>query len=615
MKKNIDYKTVLLFKKIAKVCAPPPVLKVSEWADKYRRLSAEASAEPGNWNTDRAPYQREIMDAINDNECETVVIMSSAQVGKTEIILNILGYFIDYDPAPVMVLQPTLDMAQSFSKDRLAPMIRDSPTLKKKVRNAKSRDSDNTILHKKYPGGHVSVVGANSPSSLASRPIRILLCDEVDRYPASAGTEGSPIELAEKRTNTFWNRKKIKVSTPTIKNVSKIEAEFSLSSQEEWNVPCPCCGKYQPYEWGRIKFADVSMECLYCKERFGEAQWKSGSGKYIAKTDNRKIRGFHLNELASPWKHWEEIIEDFQKAKNAMKEQGTTEPLKVWVNTCLGETWEERGESANEDGILKRREEYSADLSNGVLVLTAGVDVQKDRFEIEVVGWGKGYESWGIEYSKIYCSPEKAEAWALLEEYLGKEFYFENGSGLLIACTFIDTGGMYTTDTYKFLKRMNRKQKNIFGIKGMGGSGLPLIYKTSVNNSEKVKIFILGVDSGKEKIMTRLQYKESGPGFCHFPKNPNKHYDEDYMKGLTSEQRIVRKKKNGDNELVWIKKGNIRNEPLDIRNYATAAVELLNPNWDILEKKIKLGINYMKKVTFKKDKNISKGVLSKGIKI
>lgn len=615
MRKKVEYKTINLFHKIAKIIAPPPILKISEWADRYRRLSAEASAEPGQWNTDRAPYQKEIMNAVNDNECGEVIIMSSAQVGKTEIILNILGYFIDYDPAPIMVVQPTLEMAQTFSKDRLAPMIRDTPVLKSKVRDARSKISENTILHKKFPGGHITIVGANSAAGLASRPIRVLLCDEVDRYPASAGAEGSPVELAEKRTNTFWNRKKIKVSTPTIKNVSKIESEYEKSSMEEWCLPCPCCGEYQPLNWRQIKFEDITMECKYCGERFTEVEWKSGKGKYIAGNNNKKVRGFHLNELASPWKRWDEIIDDFKKAKENSKKMGSQEPLKVWINTALGETWEEKGESVNESSISQRCEVFDSELPKGVLILTAGVDVQKDRFEIEIVGWGRGYESWGIKYEKLFCDMTKQSAWDFLEEYLQKEYYFADGTGLLVACTFIDTGGLYTTDTYKFLKNMNRKQRNIFGIKGMGGMGLPLLYKSSVNNSEKVRIFILGVDAGKEMIMSRLRIKEPSSGYCHFPKSVEKGYDEEYFKGLTSEQRVIKNKKNGDRELIWVKKSNsVRNEPLDIRNYATAAVELLRPNWDVLERKINMGINYMKK----SDRPMAKkrnGVIKKGISL
>ncbi|RDY30301.1 phage terminase large subunit family protein [Lachnotalea glycerini] len=610
VKSTVEYNTIQLFVNIAKTLSPPPILKVSEWADRYRKLSAESSAEPGQWNTNRAPYQREIMNALNNAECEEVVIMSSAQVGKTELILNIIGYYIDYDPSPMLCMQPTLDMAQTFSKDRLAPMLRDSPTLKGKVKDVKSRDSGNTILHKKFPGGQITMVGANSAQGLASRPIKIVLMDEIDRYPASAGTEGNPIKLAEKRTTTFWNRKKIKVSTPTIKGISAIEKEYNTSSKEEWNVPCPCCERYQPYQWGRIHFEDVTMECQFCGERFKEIEWKENNGKFIAQNpDRRKKRGFHLNEMASPWKTWEEIIEDFKEAKKEMKEHGDVEKMKVWINTSLGETWEEKGDSADNDVLLSRREMYKADIPEGVVLLTAGVDVQDDRFEIEITGWGKGYESWGILYKKMYGDLEKTETWDKLEKFLETEFYFINKNSLLIASTCIDTGGHFTTQCYKWLKQMERKQKRIFGIKGMGGAGIPLINKISSNNVEKVRILILGVDSGKEVLMTRLKTVDQGPGYCHFPINADRGYNETYIKGLTSEQRVIHFK-DGRPILKWVKKSGTRNEPLDLRNYSTAAAEILKPDFEVLEAKIKSGINYMKKsdqIIKKKKKGIANG--------
>lgn len=608
----MDGKTTNLFKNIAKILSPPPELTVSQWADRYRKLSQEASSEPGQWNTNRAPYQRGIMDAINDAGCEEVVIMSSAQVGKTELLLNIIGYYIDYDPSPILCLQPTLEMAQTFSKDRLAPMFRDTPVLRGKVKDARTRDSGNTILHKTFPGGHITMVGANSTAGLASRPIKIVLMDEIDRYPASAGTEGNPIKLAEKRTTTFWNRKKIKVSTPTIKGRSEIEREYLSSSQEEWCVPCPCCGKYQPYEWGRIHFSDVTMECKFCREHLKEMEWKENTGIWIAAKENSKKRGFHLNEMASPWKHWEEIIQEFQEANKELKEHGDVGKMQVWINTTLGETWEEKGESADADVLLKRRERYTADLPEGVLLVTAGVDVQDDRFEIEVTGWGKGYESWGILYRRIHGDLEKEETWDKLEKFLEMELYFENKNSLLIACTCIDTGGHFTTQTYKFLKKMERKQKRIFGIKGMGGEGIPLVNKVSTNNIEKVKIFLLGVDSGKEILMTRLKTVDEGVGYCHFPINADRGYDETYIRGLSSEQRVIQFKE-GRPILKWIKKSGVRNEPLDLRNYSTAAAEILRPDWDVLEKKVKQGINYMKKQP--KNKNKRTGMVNRGIQV
>lgn len=613
--RRVEGKTIRLFSMIAKILSPPPELTVSQWADNYRKLSQEASAEPGQWSTNRAPYQREIMDAVNDAGVEEVIIMSSAQVGKTELILNTIGYYIDYDPSPILCLQPTLEMAQTFSKDRLAPMFRDTPVLRGKVKSVKSRDSGNTILHKVFPGGHITMAGANSAAGLASRPIKVVLMDEIDRYPASAGTEGNPIKLAEKRTATFWNRKKVKVSTPTIKGRSQIEKEYLASSKEEWCVPCPCCGKYQPYEWGRIRFSDVTMGCKFCGEHLEEREWKENPGKWIAAAPEiRKKRGFHLNELASPWKHWEEIIADFREANRELKEHGDAEKMKVWINTSLGETWEEKGKSADEDSLLKRREKYTADLPEGVLLVTAGVDVQDDRFEVEITGWGKGYESWGILYRKIPGDLEKEETWEKLERFLDMELYFQNKSSLLIACTCIDTGGHFTSQAYKFLKKMERKQKCIFGIKGMGGEGIPLVYKVSTNNIEKVRIFLLGVDSGKEILMTRLDTAEEGPGYCHFPLNEDRGYDETYIKGLSSEQRVIHFK-DGRPVLKWVKKSGARNEPLDLRNYSTAAAEILRPDWDVLERKVSQGINYMKKQDKTAQKTRKTGIANYGIRI
>lgn len=230
---------------------PPPELTLSQWADRYRMLSAESSAEPGRWHTDKAPYQREIMDAIGDAHIRRVVIMCAAQLGKTELLLNILGYFMAYAPAPILVMQPTLDMGQTFSKDRLAPMIRDTPVLRGLV-DVKSRYAGNTILKKNFPGGHITIVGANSATGLASRPIKVLLADEVDRYPGSAGTEGDPLSLAQKRQTTFWDKKTVMVSTPVIKGHSRIETEYNQSTREEWNVPCPECGHYQPFVWANL---------------------------------------------------------------------------------------------------------------------------------------------------------------------------------------------------------------------------------------------------------------------------------------------------------------------------------------------------------------------------
>lgn len=609
---KIEYKTVHLFEKIFEVLEPPKPLTISSWAAEKRRLSREASAEPGRWNLDRAPYQRSIMDAISSPGLKRVVLMTSAQIGKTEMLLNTIGYYSEHDPSPIMVVNPTDAMAQAFSKDRLAPMIRDTECLKEIYGMAKSRDTANTILHKQFPGGHITMIGANAPTNLASRPIRILLLDEVDRYPASAGTEGDPVDLADKRTTTFWNRKVVLVSTPTEKGVSRIEKEYLKSSQEEWCVQCPYCGKYTPFKWDNLDFKDMMMKCDHCEEKLSEDEWKEQPGMFVAQNPSvTDIRGFHLNEMTSPWKRWKDIKQAYLEAVKDKKETGSDYKLRTWVNTSLGEPYEVMGAKADLKDLINRREKYTAELPKGVLLLTAAVDVQDDRLELEVCGWGAGYESWGITYEKLYGNLEKNFIWEELEAFLSKPFTFEDGQALNIACTFIDTGGHFTTQSYKWLKSMQQKKKMIFGIKGMGSNGIPLLHKKSTNNQYNVPILILGVNAGKETVLERLYITEYGSGYCHFPENIDRGYDQKYMKGLTSEQRIVKDVK-GKPTVCWVKRPGARNEPFDLQNYNTAAVEFLNPNFAVLAKKVNEGINYMQPQRTTTGKRKS-GVVSRGI--
>ncbi len=595
-------KTEKLFTKIVKVLKPPPQIVISQWADNERRLSKESSAEAGRWRTSRAPYQREMMDCINDPEVENIVLMTSSQIGKTEIVLNIIGYYMDYDPSPMLLVMPTLDLAEGFSKDRLAPMIRDTPALQNKVKDHKTRDSDNTLLHKKFPGGHVTLVGANSPAGLSSRPIRILLADEVDRFPATAGDEGDPLGLAAKRTKTFWNRKKIYVSTPTIKGESRIEAEYEDGTMEQWHLPCPECGHLQPLKWSQIRFEDVTHECAKCKERFSEFEWKEQTGQWLAQRECQGKRSFHLNALASPWERWENIIEDFRDAK-----QKGPEVLKVWVNTTLGETWEDDGVQTTEEDLLKRRERYDCDLPDGVLLITAGVDVQDDRLEVEVVGWGTGKASWGIGYQIFYGDPAQKALWDQVDEYLQKSFSYKSGDQLRISCVCVDSGGHYTQEVYKFCKP--REHRRIYAVKGKGGKDVPFVGKATRNNREKAALFTLGVDAGKEVLMTRLKVEyEDKPGYCHWPIEKEKGYDSVYFEGLCSEKRVIKYYK-GRPKIEWVKKSSVPNEPLDLRNYATAALEILNPDLERMKEENKTGAIYEQTSRKKKRRRvISKGV-------
>lgn len=617
-------RTVKLFKEIASdVLKPRERMLVSDWADNYRVLVQGSSAEPGKWNTSRAEYQREIMNVVNDPDVVNVVIKSSAQIGKTEIVLNVIGYYMEYEPSPILVLQPTIEMAQAFSKDRLAPMIQATQILRDKVQAPRAKDSDNTILHKSFPGGHVTISGANSPASLASRPIRIVLMDEIDRYPSSAGSEGSPIKLAEKRANTFWNKKFIKVSTPTIASTSEIEKEFRKGSMEEWSVQCPKCGKFQEYNFKRLNFKDMKMSCEHCESAYTQQEWAEQPHKWVAEHPERKtFRSFHLNAMASPWVKWESLVAEFEEAYDEYKKYGSTEKLKTFVNTVLGEVWEERGEGADEKELYLRREQYEAEVPDGTIVLTAGIDTQDDRLEIEVVGWGADYESWGIRKFVIHKDPVLESTWDELEEYIKETtFKFKSGNELNIAAACVDTGGHRTNQVYKFIRKCEKMHIPIYGIKGYANTpGIPLIYKRTkveIKNAkgkvvDSTHIMILGVDSGKDDIVAWLNVENPGPRYCHFPNDDKRGYDEIYFKGLTSEEK-VQKMVNGRMKIQWVKKDGVRNEPFDLRIYAYAAVEMISPNWSLLAQKVGNGINYMKKqpTTQKKRRGSSK----KGIEV
>lgn len=499
--------------------------------------------------------------------------MSSAQVGKTELLLNALGYFVDYDPAPILLLQPTLEMAQTFSKDRLAPMCRDTPALKGKIQDAKSRSSGNTMLHKTFPGGHITMAGANSPASLASRPVRCMFADEVDRYPPSAGAEGDPVNLAIKRTTTFWNKKIMLVSTPTIKGASRIEAAYEDSSQEQYQLACPECGEYQPLVWKNIVFDQAGHACESCGAVSDKIAWQSKPGKWVAQQHHHKTRGFHLNELVSPWVTWEEIIENFRQAKKS------PETLKTFVNTSLGETWEEEGEQVDAAPLHARREHYAADVPEAGLVLTASVDVQDDRLELQVEAWGAGEQNWKVDFQILRGDPSRQELWDKLDERLSEQYQHELGFNLPIACTTIDSGGHYTQQVYKFCKK--NQHRRVYAIKGKSTAGSPVVGRPSKSNKGGVNLFPIGTDTAKELIYKRLQILDPGSGYIHFPIKEN--FDEEWFEQLTAE-KCVTKYRQGQPYRAWVQVRK-RNEALDLSVYNLAALYILNPNFAALAEK------------------------------
>lgn len=545
---------------------------MSQWADAKRRLSPEASAEPGRWDTGRAEYQRGIMDALSDPAVHTVVVQSSAQVGKTEAVLNVVGFYIDQDPAPILVLQPTLEMGQAFSKDRLAPMLRDTPALQGKVKDARARDSGNTLLHKTFPGGHITIAGANSAASLASRPIRVLLADEVDRYPVSAGTEGDPVSLARKRTTTFWNRKVLLVSTPTIKGQSRIEAAFLESDQRQFLVPCPDCGEEQRLVWAQVRWPECKPSaaeycCEHCGTLWSDAQrWGAvRRGRWQAQAEFTGIAGFHLSELYSPWRTLAETAADFLASKT------DPERLRTWVNTALGETWEDRGETVDSGALAQLREPYGPDdLPDEVIFATAGVDTQDDRLELEIVGWGEGEQSWGIAYHVLYGDPAQESVWAELDEVLRETYATNSGRVVRVQATAIDSGGHHAESVLRFCR--GRFRRRVFAIKGMAGQGKPIWPLRASKTKTRDSVFMVGVDTAKDTVYARFRIEPGNAGACHLPDDPATGYDDDWMEQVTSEQRMTRYRE-GRPYTVWVLPKGKRNEALDCRVYATAAMK------------------------------------------
>ena len=582
---------------------PPEKLTLDEWSDKYRRLSPESSAEAGPWRTERTPYLREPMRAFTDPKVKNIVMVASSQVGKSEFELNAIGYIIDQAPGSVMYVQPNLDAARKFSRLRIAPMIRDSKTLKSKVHNVKSRASGNTILQKSFPGGMLTITGSESPSALASTPARYIIGDERDRWAKSAGTEGDPWELLKARQATFYNAKSIEVSTPTIKGASAIETSFLLGTQERWCHQCPECGEFTNIVWDTIRFntkarvvnnkkfydvSDIGFSCPHCGCISTEDVMRRQPAKWIAENPDaykNGVRSFWLNAFSSPWTPWKKVIMSFLEAKD------DPEKLQVVFNTMLGELWEDRGDLMDEDEMMARREEYEAELPEGVLALTCGVDTQDNRLEYEIIGHGFFKETWGIYKGYILGRPDSPEVWRQLDEVIDRHYYFKNGRYLKIGLTFIDSGGHFTQEVYEQCRI--RQPKRVFAIKGKGGENVPYISTKpsqvviNGNSNKKAWLYIIGVDAGKTAIMSNLKVETPGASFCHFPRGDERGYDSYYFNGLLSEKLVLNKTKTG-NRWVWEKiPGHQRNEALDCRNYANAAFRVWNPDLNRIFQKLK----------------------------
>jgi phage terminase large subunit GpA-like protein len=578
-----------VFEGFFSVFKPEPVLSVSDWADEYRMLPQIAAAEPGRWRTERTPYLRDIMNDLSPSSpVEEVIFMKGAQIGASESGNNWIGYVIDRAPGPMLVVQPTVDIAKRYSQQRIAPMINECTSLKEKVGDAKSRDSANTQMSKEFPGGVLLLAGANSAAGLRSMPIRYLMLDETDAYPPDCDGEGSPIDLAVARTRTFSRRKIYKVSTPTIKGVSHIEAEFERTDQRRYFVPCPHCGEMDYLRWDRLvipKDADgkkqphkafmVCTACGGCIEDHHKTDILSRGEWRPTNTENtsRKRRGYHLSSLYSPvgWYSWTDAAGQWLEA------QGNPEKLKAFVNTVLGETWEEQGERVSDHELAQRAENYDAEpLPVGAVLLTAGTDVQPDRLVTEIVAWGRGEESWSIDFIETYGNPDLDDVWHIHDAtVLNRVYNTTSGMQLRVARCCVDTGGANTAAVYEQVKA-RQAFGVLLGTKGMPGEGKPIIGNPSRTNLAKIPLFPIGTFAAKDLVVGRLKIAEPGPGYCHFPTR----HRPGYFQELTAEE--VRTKYNkGFPTREWVKI-RPRNEALDCRVLATAALASLNVRVDEL---------------------------------
>ncbi len=558
------------------VLQPRQRLTMSEWADRNRVVPPGTSPEPGPWRTSRIPYLREPMDAISDPAVERVAVMAASQVAKTELLLNAIGYFADADPSPILLVQPTETAMLSFSKERIAPMFRVTPALKGKLGET-LRDPDNTIMLRQFPGGMLACAWATSASSLASRPIRVLLMDEVDRFPATTGRDGDPIAQAEQRTSNFHNRKIVLVSTPNVAETSPIERAFGDSDQRRFWMPCLRCGAYQVLQWSGIRYKNaagnvdldnVHYICAHCGGRIEERDRPEmlELGQWRPDSPGHRTRGYHISALYSPWVRWAELAAQWVKANANRDKVG----LQEFVNLRLGEPWHDKGTRVEADSLEKNREPYEAEVPQAAVLLTCGVDVQDNRLELEIVGWGVGKESWGIQYKIIPGDTSTPAPWAALDEFLSRSWRREDSVQLGIWRVCVDSGGHRADEVYSYCAaRMPR----FAAIKGRGGPGIPITTgKPTIVGDKRCLLYIVGADAAKDAVYGRLVIEEAGPGYCHFPADPATGYDGEYFRGLCSERR-KRRTRAGRHEMIWVQHYQ-RNEPLDARCYATAGLEL-----------------------------------------
>jgi phage terminase large subunit GpA-like protein len=592
---------------------PDPLLTVSEWSDRHRMLSSKASAEPGRWRTSRTPYLKAIMDCLSPmSAVERIVFMKAAQLGATEMGNNWIGYVIHHAPGPMMAVSPTVEMAKRNSKQRIDPLIEESPVLAELIAPARSRDAGNTILAKEFRGGVLVMTGANSAVGLRSMPVRYLFLDEVDGYPSDVDGEGDAISLAEARTRTFARRKIFIVSTPTIAGASSIEREYEASDQRRYFLPCPHCShrqwlRFEQLRWEKGQPETATYVCEACDEPIPESHktWmlEHGEWRAMAPENGAKTAGFHLSSLYSPvgWRNWREIAAAWESAVN--KESGSAAAIKTFKNTELGETWVEEGEAPDWQRLIERREDYPIGrIPSGGLLLVGGADVQKDRIEASIWAFGRGKESWLVEHRVLMGDTARDAVWKRLGELIAETWSHESGAQLPLARFALDTG-FATQEAYTFVRLA--RDPRVMAVKGVPKGAALVGTPTAVDLSQGgkklrrgIKVFSVAVGIAKLEFYNNLRkiadVLEDGvtlrypTGFVHLPK-----IDAEFVQQLCAEQLITRRDRNGFAIREW-QKMRERNEALDCYVYARAAASAAGldrfeeRHWRELERQIGL---------------------------
>ncbi len=570
---------------------PPLKMTISEWADEFRRLPQGVTSEPGRYSSDRLPWCRFIMDTIGARTYRDNVLCGAAQVmAKTEMLNNVVGFYIHAEPSPILVKYPTKDSGEAWSKAKFSPMVDATPVLRAILGDAKSRDSGNTILNKKFPGGGLTVIGANSPSGMRQRSKRIIIQDEIDADEHSAGVEGDPTSLADRRAESYSNAVFVKSSTPTVAGRSRIWKALENSTFHEWWVKPDCCGHEQVLKMSCLKWPKTKdehgkeihhsdqayMQCEGCGKAWDDLDRQRAimAGRPIARNPDAKIFGFHINglyKLIGGKEQFSSMLEEFSVGfLDAVK--GGSETLKVWTNTFKAECWEEEFEKLDEKAVIERAEDYDPEavLPAGVLRIEGAADVQADRIEAELIGYGEGEETWGLGFAVFSgdTSQLSGDAWKGLDTFIAKEFTHPASGVKMTARSFFVDSGTKQDEVLKFTGP--RKSRGVFACKGLNvvGKVIPILgRRPSINNKRKIPQWMIGVTSAKTVIYGRIMLPVPGAGSMHFPKGHG--YDARYFRQLTSEKRIQRYS-HGRPYYIF-EAGDRRNEPLDIRVYALAA--------------------------------------------